>query len=227
LIEKYAVAVTPALTSTDLQTDPHSLKNADLLIGGLTEESQVEGFPPLQKIANELEIIQKMYGGDRLEGKNFTASNLKEKLVEHPYKIVHMATHGKFEGNVKESFIVTYDIKLTMNKLEELIGFSRFGKERVELLTLSACDTAIGDDRAALGLAGVALKAGAHSALATLWSIGDEPTALLMPEFYRQIKNRSLNKAEALRQAQLIMLSHNRYQHPGFWSQFLIIGSWL
>ncbi len=224
LINKYAVAVTPGLTFTDLQA--HSLKNAHLLIAGLTE-SKVDGFPALQEVSKELEIIQKMYGGERLEGKNFSVSYLKEKLVELPYKVVHMATHGKFESNVQESFIVTYDGKLTMNKLEELIGLSRFREQPVELLTLSACDTAIGDDRAALGLAGVAVKAGARSALATLWSIGDKPTALLIPEFYRQLKNRSLTKAEALRRAQLMMLSDNRYQHPGFWSPFLMIGNWL
>jgi len=114
-----------------------------------------------------------------------------------------------------------------MNDLETLVGLSRFRENPVELLILSACETAAGDDRAALGLAGVAVKAGARSALASLWFVGDEVAALLVPEFYRQLKTPGVSKAEALRQAQLKMLNHEHYHHPGFWSAFLLTGSWL
>lgn len=97
----------------------------------------------------------------------------------------------------------------------------------MELLTLSACQTAAGDDRAALGLAGVAVKAGARSALATLWFINDQATALLITEFYHQLRDPDLSKAKALQRAQLILLNDRRYQHPGYWSPFLLIGNWL
>ena len=97
----------------------------------------------------------------------------------------------------------------------------------MELLTLSACQTAAGDDRAALGLAGVAVKAGARSALATLWLINDQAAARLVTAFYRQLQDAGVSKAQALRQAQLQLLADRRYQHPGYWAPFLLIGNWL
>jgi CHAT domain-containing protein len=95
-------------------------------------------------------------------------------------------------------------------------------------LTLSACRTAAGDDRAALGLVGVAVKARARAALATLWFINDQASSLLVSEFYRQLApTPRLSKAEALRQAQLAIKADPRYRHPAYWSPFLIIGNWL
>jgi CHAT domain-containing protein len=104
---------------------------------------------------------------------------------------------------------------------------SRFRDEPVELLFLSACQTAAGDERAALGLAGVAVKAGARSALASLWHINDQASSLLVSEFYRQLGQAGTTKAEALRRAQQAMQRDLRYRHPGYWSPFLIIGNWL
>jgi CHAT domain-containing protein len=97
----------------------------------------------------------------------------------------------------------------------------------LELLTLSACDTAAGDDRAALGLAGMAIKAGARSALATLWNINDEASVELVVDFYRELKEPSISRAIALQRAQIKLLSNPRYEHPGFWSPFLMINNWL
>jgi CHAT domain-containing protein len=95
-------------------------------------------------------------------------------------------------------------------------------------LTLSACQTAAGDDRAALGLAGVAIKAGARAALATLWSISDDAAAALVSEFYRQLAQQPRpSKAEALRQAQLMVKADPRFPQPAYWAPFLIIGNWL
>ena len=94
-------------------------------------------------------------------------------------------------------------------------------------LMLSACETAVGDDRAALGLAGVALKAGARSAVASLWAINDEATAILVGDFYDPLKNPMLTKAKALQQAQVTILSDQRFMHPAVWSPYLLIGNWL
>jgi CHAT domain-containing protein len=95
-------------------------------------------------------------------------------------------------------------------------------------LVLSACQTAAGDDRAALGLAGVAIKAGARSALATLWFVNDQSTSLLITEMYGQMReNPSISKARALQAAQVKLLSDRRYRHPCYWSPYLIIGNWL
>ena len=100
-----------------------------------------------------------------------------------------------------------------MSSLDQLIGLFRFRENPLELLTLSACQTGVGDDRAALGLAGVAIKAGARSALATLWFINDEASAELVSEFYRQLRNPKLSKAQALQLAQQKLLSDRVYEH--------------
>jgi CHAT domain-containing protein len=224
LIEKFAIANMPGRITL---TKPTSFKfrNARPLLCGLTKP--VQGNRPLPQVAKELEAIQRLYGGKQIMDEDFKTDELEQELKSVPYNIVHMATHGKFEDNIKASYLLVYDGKLSMNDLEKLVGLSRFRQNPVELLTLSACETAAGDDRAALGLAGVALKAGAQSALASLWFVSDEIAALLVPEFYRQLKDDRITKAEALRQAQLKIFSHEQYQHPGFWSAFLLTGNWL
>ena len=143
--------------------------------------------------------------------------------------MVHIASHGEFAGDPKKSFLLTYDGRLDMDGLEQLIKLSRFRDEPVELLTLSACQTAAGDDRAALGLAGVAIKAGARSALATLWFINDQASSLLVRRVLppARASSRRPSKAKALQAAQLAIMADLRYRHPAYWSPFLIIGNWL
>jgi CHAT domain-containing protein len=114
-----------------------------------------------------------------------------------------------------------------MDDLEKYMSMTTFREQPIELLTLSACQTATGDDRAALGLAGIAVKAGARSALATLWFINDQASAVLVSEFYTQLQDPSLSKVKALQQAQLKLLEDRRYRHPIYWSPFLLIGNWL
>ncbi len=138
-----------------------------------------------------------------------------------------MATHGVFGGTPEESFLLNYDSRLTMNGLEKLISFSRFREKPVELLTLSACQTALGNERAALGLAGVAVKAGVRSAIATLWHVDDEATSLAIREFYRQIREPGISKAQALQNTQKKLIEQRRYWHPLYWGPFLLIGNWM
>jgi CHAT domain-containing protein len=148
-------------------------------------------------------------------------------LVKKPFSIVHIASHAQFRGNIEETFLLTFDDKLTLDRLEEMIGLFRFREEPLELLTLSACQTAAGDDRAALGLAGIAIKAGARSALATLWYINDQSSSDLVSEFYRQLQDPSISRAAALQRAQLQLLNVPGYEHPGYWAPFLLINNWL
>ncbi len=163
----------------------------------------------------------------KLENKDFLIPKMQRELTEQTYSIVHIASHGQFVSDVKQSFLLTFNDKLTMDGLERFIGLSQYRENPVELLTLSACQTAAGDDRAALGLAGIAVKAGARSALATLWFINDQASALLISAFYEQLLNPGLSKAKALQQAQLQLLADRRYRHPSYWSPFLLIGNWL
>ena len=114
-----------------------------------------------------------------------------------------------------------------MDMLEQDVKYARFRENPVELLTLSACDTAVGDDRAALGLAGIAIKAGARSAVATLWSVSDGASAELVSDFDSRLSDARKSKAEALREAQLAVLADARYRHPYYWAPFLLIGNWL
>ena len=138
-----------------------------------------------------------------------------------------MASHAQIDREAKDSFLLTYDGRLTMDGLERFIKLSRFREKPVELLTLSACSTAAGDERAALGLAGIAIKAGARTALASLWFINDESTSILVSRFYEQLGRPNTSMAEALRQAQLSLLAERRTRHPGYWAPFLLIGNWL
>ena len=223
LIDRYALATTPGLTLTDLRPLKH--QNAQLLLNGLTQASQ--GFPALEHVAEELQTIHAAYGGTVLADEKFLIPNLQRELTNTPYSIVHIASHGQFASQVDNTFILTFDGKLTMDRLERFMGLSQYRDRPVELLTLSACQTAAGDDRAALGLAGIAVKAGARSAVATLWAVDDQATALLLAEFYRQLQQPETSKAGALRRAQLSLLGEPRYRHPGYWSPFLLIGNWL
>jgi CHAT domain-containing protein len=90
---------------------------------------------------------------------------------------------------------------------------------------LSACQTAAGDERAALGLAGVAVQAGARSAVASLWFISDAATAALVEAFYEGVFQRGLGKAEALRQAQLSLLRQKAFAAPSYWAPYLLVGA--
>ena len=223
LVSRYAMAIAPGLTLID----PRPLKRVALkaLSVGLTES--VQNFPPLPNVAEELEAMQRFYPGVLLLNQNFRLAKLEEELKEGRFPIVHIASHGKFENDVRKTFLLAFDEKLTMDRLAAYIGFFRFREPPVELLTLSACQTAAGDDRAALGLAGVAIKAGARSALATLWFINDQASSVLVSEFYRQLQDPSASKAVALQRAQLKMLEEPAFDHPAYWAPFLLINNWL
>src|SRR5438876_3548225 len=215
LISRYAVAITPGLTLTD----PRPLKRQAIkaLSVGLTES--VRNFPPLPNVAEELDAIQRLYPGTLLLNKEFLVPRVEKELKEGLFTIMHVASHGQFETDVRKTFLLTFDDKLTMEKLSQYIGVLRFREEPLELLTLSACQTAAGDDRAALGLAGVSIKAGARSALATLWFINDQASSTLVSEFYRQLQDSSVSKAVALQRAQLKMLEEPAYDHPAYWAR--------
>jgi len=223
IVHRYAIVTTPALTLTD----PKELERRDmqLLVNGLTES--VQGFPGLPNVHAEIDAIQSIYGGNLLKNQTYLLGNLQKEISEHNYSVVHIASHGQFKPDPKNTFLLTYDDKLTMDKMSELINLRSDSKQPVELLTLSACQTAAGDDKAALGLAGIAIKAGVRSALATLWFINDQASSLLVSEFYRQLRDPSVSKAVALQQAQIAMMNDRRYRHPSYWSPFLLIGNWL
>jgi CHAT domain-containing protein/Tfp pilus assembly protein PilF len=223
LIEKYAVAITPSLTLTEPRPLPR--EQGQVLAAGMA--SAVEGFPPLPRVREELQGLQRLYGGVVLLDQAFGPERLDTTLRQGTFGIVHIAAHGHFAPDAAQSFLLTGQGKLTMAQLAQMVGRLRFREQPLELLTLSACETARGDDRAALGLAGVAIQAGARSALATLWLVADEAAAVLMETFYQHLQDPGMSKARALQQAQLTLLKQSQYADPFFWAPFLLINNWL
>src|SRR5207237_6302341 len=224
LIEKYAIAVTPGLTLME----PRAFKRetVDLVANGLSDG--VQGFAPLEYVSGEMSSLKKLFGGTELMNRQFVKTNIDKEFVGENYSIVHIASHGHFDSDVKKTFVLTFDSKLTLDDLEQLIRPSELREKPVELLTLSACQTAAGDDRAALGLAGVAITAGTRCAFAPLWFVNDQSSATLVSDFYTQLRDHpDISKAKALRAAQVKLLSDSRYVHPCYWAPYLIIGNWL
>lgn len=121
---------------------------------------------------------------------------------------------------------MTYDDLLTMDGLQTLLRAEDLREQPIELLTLSACQTADGDDRAPLGFAGAALKARAKSAMGTLWPVADEAAAALMPRFYSALAQAGTSKIKALQRAQIALLEQAKFRHPFYWAPFILVGSW-
>jgi CHAT domain-containing protein len=224
VIEKYPVAITPGLTLTE----PRAIDRASVraLAAGITEP--VQGFPALENVGREVEALSGAFPGEKLMNEQFVIARFEDELAGQPFGIVHVASHGEFAAEVSQSFLLAYDGKLSIDRLAALVATTQFREQQpLELLALSACQTAAGDDRAALGLAGVALRAGARSALATLWSVNDQASSDLVSEFYTQLANPQLSRAQALQRAQVKLLRMYHYRHPSYWSPFLLISSWL
>jgi len=171
--------------------------------------------------------IETAFPTTKLQDSTFQKATVEREVSGGQYSIVHFATHGHFDSDHSRSFLVTFDGQITIDDLQGSVGQRRYREEAVELLVLSACQTAAGDDRAALGLAGVGLRAGARSVVASLWSISDESTSLPVGELYRRLKDTATTKAQALRAAQLALLGQAKFHHPYFWAPFLLIGNWL
>jgi len=224
LIEDFAVAVTPSIELTN--TRPLPRQKISVLLNGLSQS--VQGFSALPNVPQEIQGISQLFSQSViLLNEQFSVERIDKALQTALYVVVHIASHGQFDHDPKNTFLLTYDDKLTMDRLERLLSFNQFRENTVELLTLSACQTAVGDERAALGLAGVAIKAGARSALASLWFVNDTATAELISEFYNQLRSTQLSKAQALQNAQKKLLDQKTFNHPIFWAPFLLIGNWL
>jgi CHAT domain-containing protein len=229
LVQQYAVVTTPSLGLTDLR--PPNRQTWRSLAMGMSQEAVVDGksFIPLANVPNELEAVRKSLPESQvLLNQDFTRDRLEQELRQTPFPILHMATHGQFGTDPADTFLLLGDQKkLTITELEDLIRRYARGREPIDLLTLTACQTAVGDDRAALGLAGVALQAGVKSALASLWSIDDVATAQFATTFYDIWRHTSGSKAEAVQKAQQALIASQQFNHPYYWAPFVLVGNWL
>ncbi len=223
LVERYALASSPGLSLTDARPLPQGPWR--VMLAGLSQP--VAGFVALERVPEELAGIREAIGGTVLQDEAFDDQRFERALERDPYTVVHVASHAQLGAEPRDNFLLTYSGRLSLERLGEIVGVTRYRSQPLELLSLSACETAAGDERAALGLAGIAVKAGARSALAGLWAVDDEASARLMTDFYRHLKGPGhTSKARALQQAQLGLLHSGRYAHPGYWAPFLLIGSW-
>jgi CHAT domain-containing protein len=223
LIEKYAVTLSPGLQLMASQSK--TTDQAKVVIAGISDARS--GFAALPGVETEVKTISNTLSSSTLLNQQFTGLALANQVKNSSANIVHLATHGQFSSRMEDTFLLTWDGRVNVKELSELLR-SREGDraKAVELLVLSACDTAAGDDRAALGLAGLAVKSGARSTIATLWPVKDKAASLLMTQFYSNLKNKNFTKAEALRQAQLHLIQKTDFREPFFWSGVVLVGNW-
>ncbi|MCC0175800.1 CHAT domain-containing protein [Waterburya agarophytonicola K14] len=226
LLEKYAIALTPGLRMLNPQK---SAENSSFLAGGITQTLEVgeRKFPALNFVSTELNIF-KQNKSQILINDHFTPDSLLEQINLTSASHIHIATHGQFSSDPNQAFLLMWQKLLTIEDFSNiLLRRNKIVSVPIDLLVLSACDTASGDRRAALGLAGIAVRSGALSTLGTLWQVNDASTAALMQSFYQQLKKGS-SKAEALRLAQLELWQKldKDWQVPAFWSAYVMLGNW-
>lgn len=244
LIEKYSIGRIPAFKLTD--TVYANIKNAPILAMGASRFNNQNSLPG---VPLELSLVTQHRRQNRsFLNQEFTLTNLQSQLQKQPFRVLHLATHANFQsGTPSNSYVQFWNTRLQLNQVKQL-GWEKIP---VELLVLSACETAIGDRDAELGFAGLAVSAGVRSAIASLWFVSDEGTLALMSELYRQLRTSPI-KAEALRQAQIAMikgkvrlekgqlrtakgniklppqlasLGNRNLAHPYYWSAFTVVGS--
>ncbi|MEH1948267.1 MAG: CHAT domain-containing protein [Nostoc sp.] len=244
LVEKYSIGLMPSLSLTN--TLYKDIKKSQVLALGVSQSTQ--GQEPLPAVPLELStLVSKLWQGKLLLDKQATLENLKTIRRQQPFGIIHMATHADFAtGALSNSYIQLWEDKLRLNQLRQL----RLNEPEVEMLVLSACRTALGDEESELGFAGLAVLAGVKTSVASLWSVNDAGTAALMTKFYQNLKTAPI-KAEALRQAQVAMLKGQIYvkdgqvqglgvvgnlplpadsadeslMHPYYWAGFTMVGN--
>jgi CHAT domain-containing protein/uncharacterized protein HemY len=222
LIEKYSVAIAPSLQLAQLETTVS--ERQDLLLAGLSQARQ--GFTSLPGVKQEIEQIQPLFTSSVLLNNNFTEANFDQFANQTPFRVVHLATHGQFSSNAEDTFVLTWDDRINIEELNRMLRGDSKQLRPIDLLVLSACQTATGDRLATLGLAGIAVRAGARSTIASLWAVNDSATVALMTHFYQALAQGNMTKAEALRQAQISTMSNEDFSHPFYWSAFMLIGNW-
>ena len=238
LIEKYAVSSILSLKfgSSDQKLPTEELKflwaglstiPEKLIIGGEEIRNQ---FLPLKNVKKESKVVEK--SGIKLNtlmDDRFTLQNFNALINEKKFNVVHLATHGQFSFDPQRTFLLTHDPHPI--DVDELAGlFRKRGQiklDSIDLLILNACETAAGDSLATLGIAGAAVRAGALSAIASLWTLDDLSSVTFTQELYKNLKEPNVTKAEALRQAQLALKAIPQYRHPRYWSPYILAGNWL
>ncbi len=224
LVESYNLALTPGLQLVPPRESTDRIRS-QVLLGGISESNQE--FSALPNAKSEIESIGQLVPHQTLLNEQFNNQLVSTNLVSSNAPIVHFATHGQFSSKAENTYILTWNDRLNLDRFSNLLKDrgTRAGNE-IELLVLSACQTARGDNRATLGLAGMAIGARAKSTIASLWSVNDEATEELMVNLYKNLVSKNLNKGESLQQAQQTLLRNPKYHSPYYWAPFVLIGNW-
>lgn len=231
LVQKYSIATT--LGGQLRQPRSLPLGSPSTLIAGLSEEAPSFALPqvpkdlkPLPEVEKEVQDLKKATHSTILLNADFTAANFQAELAKHNFPIVHLTTHGQFSSSREETFLLAWDKVIDVQQIYQLVKRRTEQDASIELLVLSACETAKGDRKSALGIAGLATQAGARSTVASLWRVDASSTAVFMSQFYKHLAD-GQSKAEALRSAQLGLLAGEDTYHPYYWAPFILVGSWL
>ncbi len=227
LIDRYAIAISPGLKLFE----PRTLQRPSIFFSGQTQFSQ--GYQTLPDSQNELDRLTALLPPEKIlidtnadRYQTLTLDNFRELVSRQPFNIVHLSTHASFSSQQENTFIVMGSNNVTTDQFSEALRQrTRTRSEAIELLILSACETVAGDDRAALGLAGMAIRSGARSTLASLWNIDASVTTNVITDFYQGILKDNISKANALRLAQLKL--KNQGAKLSEWSPYVIVGNWL
>lgn len=202
--------------------------------GALGDSGRATYFPRLIYSRKEAQaIVTSVPAGESLEALDFNASRAQAlDPILAKYKIVHFATHGlldtihpEFSGLVFSLYNEKGEAEIGMLSLEDIYNLNL----PVDMVVLSACQTALGKDVKGEGLIGLTrgfMYAGASRVVASLWAVNDAATANLMATFYRAMQHDHLPAAAALRKAQLEMQSSKRWANPYYWAGFELQGEW-
>jgi CHAT domain-containing protein len=245
VVSKYAVAIVPGLTVGSIGRPTEHV--GPVLLAGLSEPGPVlsklasDRLPALTGgnvildlkqglalpgVSEEIRALSSTTGGSRLLNSEFTADRFRTEVGSGRYRAVHIASHAVFSRSAQSSFILAYDDVLTLGELQTLLRSGELQANPIHLLSLSACQTAEGDDRAPLGIAGAALQANAGSALGSLWPVDDAATKSLMVRFYELLAKEHAGKSKALQRAQTELLANPSFRHPLYWAPFIASGDW-
>ncbi len=223
LVENYAVTNSLNLNSP-AKENPIFNPETKILAFGLSEETA--NFPALPYVEQEIRAISELVEVEGFLNSQFTPNTVKQELVNHNFRLIHFATHGEFAGTAEDSFLSTYQGQISLSNLEEILNQNqlRFPQNPIKLLVLSACETAAGNERAVLGLAGIAIRSRVVNVIGSLWSVNDRAAVYLVDDFYDSLFLAGMSPSEALRQTQIKMIG-TRTIHPAIWSNLILIAS--